>query len=392
MTFREEIYALMKRVPSWSQCSDLYKAVRADKPFINANIMNLFVNNIWATTSFASSQCALDAATSLFLWCPADRHSTVFKEKEDEVFKAGMAARLGTNKGKAGGDVPLLARCTCLLDVVSALLHMSAAARLCCEEVGDHAPALPWLLDFAASTIATEDIEDTFSDQASREELLSHYLLHELQEIFRAYVRGATHYRQRAMADKYNCVLSSTWTTAARAIMNLPHRIDVLVSSDLKATGLVTLKRDKPIEKVTQVKQVSHSIYTTSEKGKQKYTNFFTCSLFPFRNNKNNKRKNPSQVLQRLGTAKIVTILTRHKNAPQGIQASSRRSILTTTIMIAGERCLRNGPSALCAECTPQRLFFASLGLVVSSTMAAEVPINPGPTCQLTHKPRCGRG
>ena len=163
------------------------------------------------------------------------------------------------------GGVPLLARCTCLLDVVSALLFMSAAALLCCHEVGDHGPALPWLLDFAASTIATEEIEDTFAEQAPREELLSHYLLHELQEIFRAYVKGATHYRQRAMADKHNCVLSSTWTAAARAIMNLPHKIDMLVSADLKATGLVTLKREKPVEKVTQVKRVSHSIYTSGE-------------------------------------------------------------------------------------------------------------------------------
>ena len=46
----------MKTVPSWSQCPNLYQAVRANKPFINGGIMNLFANNIWATTSFASSQ------------------------------------------------------------------------------------------------------------------------------------------------------------------------------------------------------------------------------------------------------------------------------------------------------------------------------------------------
>ena len=67
MAFRDEIQFLMKEAPSWSQCPHLYQAVRANKPFINAGIMNLFLNNIWATTSFASSQCALDAATSLFL-------------------------------------------------------------------------------------------------------------------------------------------------------------------------------------------------------------------------------------------------------------------------------------------------------------------------------------
>ena len=130
MTFREEIYANMKLVPSWSQCPDLYKAVRADKPFINANIMNLFVNNIWATTSFASSQCALDAATSLFLWCPADRRSAVFQVKEDEVIKADMAARLGTNKGKAAEDVPLLARCTYVPAGrgLSVTLHVSSSS------------------------------------------------------------------------------------------------------------------------------------------------------------------------------------------------------------------------------------------------------------------------
>ena len=73
MAFFEEIQSLMKEAPSWSQCSSLYSAMRTNKPFINIRIMNMFVNNVWATTSFASSQCALNEATSLFLWCPADR-------------------------------------------------------------------------------------------------------------------------------------------------------------------------------------------------------------------------------------------------------------------------------------------------------------------------------
>ena len=217
-------------MPSWSQCLTLYVAVCANKPFINAGIMNLFVNNIWATTSFASSQCVLDEATSLFLWCPADRQSTVFQEKDDEVIRANIAARMGTNKGKAAEEVPLLANCTCLMDLVSALLFMSSAARTCCNEVEDHAPALPWLLDFAASTISTEEIEDTFVDQALREELLSHYLLHELQDIFRAYVKGVTHYKQKLMANHNSCVRSLTWNAAARAIMDLPRKIQMLVN------------------------------------------------------------------------------------------------------------------------------------------------------------------
>ena len=242
MAFREEIQFLMKDEPSWSQCSHLYQAVRANKPFINASIVNLFVNNIWATTSFASSQCALDAATSLFLCCPADRRSAVFQVKEDEVIKADMAAHLGTNKGKAAEGVPLLARCTYLLDVVSALLFMSAAARICCDEVEDTAPALPWLLDFAASTIFMEEIEDTFVAQAPREELLSHYLLHELQEIFRVYVKGVTHFRQKSMVTHNGCVKLSNWTAAARAIMELPRKIEMLANADLNATGLVTLR------------------------------------------------------------------------------------------------------------------------------------------------------
>ena len=58
----------------------------------------------------------------------------------------------------------------------------------------NHTPAC--LIDFAASTITTEEIEDKLVDQAHREELFSHYLLHKLQKIIHAYVKGDTHYRQ----------------------------------------------------------------------------------------------------------------------------------------------------------------------------------------------------
>jgi len=107
--------------------------------------------------------------------------------------------------------------------------------------VEDHAPALPWLLDFAANTITKEEIEDKLADQAHREKLLSHYLLHELQEIFRAYVKGVTHHRQQSMANNNSCVRSSTWNTAARAIMDLPREIERHVNADLNASGLITL-------------------------------------------------------------------------------------------------------------------------------------------------------
>ena len=153
----------------------------------------MFVNNVWATSSFATSECALDEAMNLFLWCPADRRSAVFQEKDKEVHRANNAALMGTNKGKVAKEVPLLFRCTCLLDMVSALLFMSAAARTLFNEVEDHAPTMAWLNDFAASTIFTEEIQDALAEKSLKEELLSHYPLHELQEISCAYVKDATH-------------------------------------------------------------------------------------------------------------------------------------------------------------------------------------------------------
>ena len=78
LAFREELQSLMRAVPEWSQCPHLYQAVRANTPFINAGITNLFLNNVWPNTSFASSQYDLEKATSLFLWCPADRRSPAF--------------------------------------------------------------------------------------------------------------------------------------------------------------------------------------------------------------------------------------------------------------------------------------------------------------------------
>ena len=177
------------------------------------------------------------------------------------MLKADQAERLGTNKGKAAESIPLLASCICLLDVVSALLTMSAAARICCDEVEDTAPALPWLLDFAASTIFTPDIEDMFTNQGTKEELLSHYLLHALQEIFRGYINGVINYKQKKLVTHNGCVFSTNWDIAARAIMLLPEKIEMLVTADLNPTGLATLQHEKPPATVTQVNQVSYTSY-----------------------------------------------------------------------------------------------------------------------------------
>ena len=261
IAFREEIQLLMKEAPNWSQCPHLYQAVRANTPFINAGITNLFLNNIWPNTSFASSQHDLEKATRLFLWCPADRRSPAFQAQEEAVLKTDQAERMCTNKDKAAESIPLLASCTCLLDVVSALLFMSAAARICCDEVEDSAPALPWLLDFAASTICTPVIEDMFTNQGPKEELLSHYLLHVLQEIFRNYIIGVTNYKQKQRVTQNGCVFSTNWDMAARAIMLLPDKIEMLVTADLSPTGLATLQHEKPRATVTQVNKVSYTSY-----------------------------------------------------------------------------------------------------------------------------------
>ena len=122
------------------------------------------------------------------------------------------------------------------------------------------------LLDFAASAIFTDDIEDMFVAQGPREELLSHYLLHELQEIFRGYVKGVTYYKQKSMVTYNSCVKSDNWNAAARAIMNLKRKIEMLANADLNATGLVTLQCEKPSARVTQVKQVSYISYPAGAK------------------------------------------------------------------------------------------------------------------------------
>ena len=265
---------------------------------------------------------------------------------------------------------------------------MSAAARICCDEVDNHAPALPWLLNFAASTIFTEEIKDTFVDQAPREELLSHYLLHEFQEIFHAYVNGVTHFKQKLMVTHNSCVKSSNWNAAAGAIMDLPQKIEMLAHADLNATGLITLKCEKPSAKVTQVKQVSHIPYLAGAKRKTAiYTSYYAFITILF-----NKRRNPSQVLRRRGTLNNNLTLTTHNAAPSRKQVSLRRIGMHILIQPFGGRCLRNGHSTRCADFTPQRTSLASMEFVESSTRAAEVLINPGRTCPLTNNPGCECG
>ena len=68
------------------------------------------------------------------------------------------------------------------------------------------------------------------------------------------------------MVTYNSCVKSANWNAAARAIMDLPLKIEMLANADLNATGLVTPRCEKPSARVTQVKQVSYLPYPAGAK------------------------------------------------------------------------------------------------------------------------------
>ena len=79
------------------------------------------------------------------------------------------------------------------------------------------------------------------------------------------------------MVSNNSCVRSSTWNTAARAIMDLPRKIERHVNADLNATGLITLTCAKPSAQVTQVKQVSQTLYIAcAQCNTMTHTNYYT--------------------------------------------------------------------------------------------------------------------
>ena len=189
------------------------------------------------------------------------------------------------------------------------------------------------------------------------------------------------------MVSNNSCVRSSTWNTAARAIMDLPRKIERHVNADLNATGLIMLTCAKPSAQVTQVKQASQTLYTAcAQRSITTHANYYAFITILFGKGK------PKPSTAKARDSKTNPALTTHNAALPGKQVSSRRIRLHTLIQEFGERCLRNGHSALRAEFTPQRILLASMEFVENSTRAVDIPINPGRTCQLTTNPRCEHG
>ena len=166
------------------------------------------------------------------------------------------------SQGKAtiGKNVPVLAKCKEARDVISALLWMTAAVVTITNEVKDYAPALGYLCDMAANVVHDRDMRTILSEEADREELLCHLLLHELQKLFRVYIRESVNHNHKKTVATTGYVSSKPFNKAVLAICGLQKRMQEYKMSNLSGQNLATLKT-KSQASVPQVKQVS--IYGT---------------------------------------------------------------------------------------------------------------------------------
>ena len=90
-------------------------------------------------------------------------------------------------------------------------------------------------------------------------------------------IKDATHHKQKLLVTNHNCVRLLAFNTAARAIMVLPEKIERLVNADLNVTCLVTLTCGKTSAIVTQVKQVSQTLYIAcAQCNTMTHTNYYT--------------------------------------------------------------------------------------------------------------------
>ena len=241
--FRDELERVMQDPGPWVHNEELYNTVADKTPFINGFFVGLFINNLWSPVSFTSSKCDLSKNMNIFLWCPADQQSQQYAKEEDAVVTEQNDARMNQGKAKIGHRVPLLAKCTEARDVISALLWMAAAVVTITNEVKDYAPALGYLCDMAANVVHDRAMRIILSEEAEREELLCHLLLHELQKLLSDYIRESVHHNHKRTAVSDGYVSSTPFNKAVEAICDLDRRMQEYKISDVSGRNLVTLKK-----------------------------------------------------------------------------------------------------------------------------------------------------
>ena len=116
-------------------------------------------------------------------------------------------------------------------------------SRTITREVKDYAPALGLLCDIAANVVHTRDMRTILSDEAEREELLCHLLLHELQELFSDCTCESVNHNHKRTADSEGYVSSKPFNKAVLAICALQKRMQDYKISDVSGQNLARLKK-----------------------------------------------------------------------------------------------------------------------------------------------------
>ena len=246
----------MNEPQPWVHSEELYAMVIDKKPSVNSTFVGLFINNIWSPLNFTSDRCDLSKSMHLFLWCPADQQSQQYSKEEGDVVTEQNDTRMSQGKAKVGHNVPVLAKCTDAQDLILALLWMAAAVVTITREVKNYAPAFGLLCDMAANVVHTRDMRIILSDEAEREELLCHLLLHKLQKLFCDYIRESINHNHKRTSDTKGYVSSKPFNKAVLAICDLQKRMQDYKMSNVSGQNLATLKKKSPASE-PQKKQVS---------------------------------------------------------------------------------------------------------------------------------------
>ena len=98
----------------------------------------------------------------------------------------------------------------------------------------------------AANVVHARAMRTVLSDEAEREELLCHLLLHELQKLFSDYIRESVNHNHKRTADTEGYASSKPFNKTVLAICDLQKRIQDYEISDVSGRNLVTLKKESP--------------------------------------------------------------------------------------------------------------------------------------------------
>ena len=246
--FKANLGDSMANPPRLSLVQDSYRLARNYPPFINPTFFQYWSNLTPIHTTYDSPECDLQGGDNLFLFCPANRNLKAYSEAIIQSTSIVKQSALGNRRVKLDEEVPIVARCSNVDDIIYALLHKAAACGMMAQPAEGKVSQYVFLIECMVKHLNETGLRESMASDNTKERVRAHYLLNELERILQLFTKLITQFKIVDDATRNNVVSSLPFKTALRRIMHLPEFVYGLCQRELDGKGLVTLRRERTLE------------------------------------------------------------------------------------------------------------------------------------------------